>query len=106
MNINELIAISTAEFNIKHDENTHIHSLLNMATIKLKNLVREYPQFIGCAEERTASGYKGIRIYVFDNVRRIALDTNVVVKGMRTPLTDEQRTQLHKTLERLRHEQN
>lgn len=77
-----------------------------MTKINLRQLVRKYPEFIGCAEERTENGYKGIRIYIFDNVRRIALDTNVVVKGMRTPLTDEQRIQLYNVLERLRHEQN
>lgn len=75
---------------------------MKLNTINLNKLVRKYPQFIGCADERTANGYKGIHIYVFDNVRRIALDTNVIVKGMRTPLTDEQRMQLYHVLERLK----
>jgi hypothetical protein len=74
-----------------------------MATINLRYLVRNYPQYVGYADERTAQGFQGIHIYVFDKVRRVALDTNIVVKGMRTPLTDEQRIQLYNVLERLKH---
>nr|DAV40383.1 MAG TPA: hypothetical protein [Caudoviricetes sp.] len=74
-----------------------------MATINLKYLVRNYPQYIGYADERTTQGFQGIHIYVFDKVRKVALDTNVIVGGMRTPLTEEQRYKLNKTLERLRY---
>lgn len=77
-----------------------------MATINLKNLVRKYPQFIGYTNEQTEQGYKGLHIYVYDHVRRIALDTHIIVKGMRTPLTVQQRLQLNTTLERLQHEQS
>ena len=77
-----------------------------MATINLRNLVRQYPDFIGYADERTAQGFKGLHIYIFDNVRRVALDTNVIIKDMRAPLTEEQRIQLYNVLERLRHEQS
>lgn len=76
---------------------------LNMATVNLKNLVRQYPDFIGYADERTTQGFQGIHIYVFDEVRKVALDTNVIVGGMRKPLTEEQRYKLNKTLERLHH---
>lgn len=79
---------------------------LNMAIVNLKYLVRKYPDFIGYADERTAQGFQGIHIYVFDKVRKVALDTNVIVEGMRTPLTDEQRIQLYNVSERLRHEQS
>lgn len=72
-----------------------------MATINLRNLVRQYPDFIGHTDERTAQGFKGIHIYVFDKVRKVALDTNVIVKGTRTPLTEEQRYKLNATLERI-----
>lgn len=74
-----------------------------MATINLKKLVRQYPDFIGYADERTAQGFQGIHIYVFDKVRKVALDTNVIVGGMRTPLTEEQRYKLNETIERLHH---
>ena len=76
---------------------------LNMATINLRNLVRQYPDFIGYADERTAQGFQGLHIYVFDKVREVALDTNVIIKGMRTPLTEEQRYRIYKTLERIHH---
>lgn len=76
---------------------------LNMATINLRNLVRQYPDFIGYADERTAQGFQGIHIYIFDKVRKVALDTNIVVEGMRAPLTEEQRYKLNETLERLHH---
>ena len=79
---------------------------LNMATINLKYLVRQYSDFIGYADERTAQGFQGLHIYVFDKVRKIALDTNIVVRGIRAPLTEEQRIQLYNVLERLRHEQS
>lgn len=79
---------------------------LNMATINLRKLVRQYPDFIGYADERTAQGFKGLHIYIFDKVRKVALDTNVIVEGMRAPLTEEQRIQLYNVLERLRHEQS
>ena len=79
---------------------------LNMATINLRNLVRNYPQYVGYADERTAQGFQGLHIYIFDTVRKVALDTNVVVESMRAPLTEEQRTQLYNALKRLRHEQN
>ena len=72
-----------------------------MATINLKYLVRNYPQYVGYADERTAQGFQGIHIYVFDKVHKVALDTNVIVEGMRTPLTEEQRYKLNQTLERL-----
>ena len=74
-----------------------------MATINLRNLVRQYPDFIGYVDERTAQGFQGIHIYVFDKVRKVALDTNVIVGGMCTPLTEEQRYKLNETLERLYH---
>lgn len=74
-----------------------------MATISLRNLVRQYPDFIGYADERTVQGFQGIHIYVFDKVRKVALDTNIIVEGMRTPLTEEQRYKLNETLERLHH---
>lgn len=77
-----------------------------MATISLRNLVRKYPDFIGYTDERTAQGFQGLHIYIFNKVRKVALDTNIVVKGMRTPLTEEQRIQLYNVLERLRHEQS
>ena len=77
-----------------------------MATINLRKLVRKYPDFIGYADERTAQGFQGIRIYVFDKVRKVALDTNIVVRGMRTPLTEEQRYKLNETIERLHHAEN
>ena len=77
-----------------------------MATINLRKLVRKYPQYIGYADERTAQGFQGIHIYVFDKVRAVALDTNVIVKGMRTPLTKEQRYNLNEILERLHHAEN
>lgn len=79
---------------------------LNMATINLKYLVRKYPDFIGYADERTAQGFQGIHIYVFDKVRAVALDTNVIVEGMRAHLTDEQRYRISKTLERLHYAEN
>lgn len=79
---------------------------LNMATINLRNLVRKYPDFIGYADERTAQGFQGIHIYIFDKVRKVALDTNVIIKDMRTPLTEEQRYRMNKTLERLHHAKN
>lgn len=79
---------------------------LNMATINLRNLVRQYPDFIGYADERTAQGFQGLHIYIFDNVRKVALDTNVIVEGMRTTLTEEQRYRINKTLERLHHAKN
>lgn len=79
---------------------------LNMAIVNLKYLVRQYPDFIGYADERTAQGFQGLHIYVFDNVRKVALDTNIVIRSMHTPLTDEQRIQLYNVLERLRHEQS
>lgn len=79
---------------------------LNMATINLRKLVHQYPDFIGYADERTAQGFQGLHIYIFDKVRKVALDTNVIIKDMRTPLTDEQRIQLYNVLERLRHEQS
>lgn len=74
-----------------------------MATINLRYLVRNYPQYVGYADERTAQGFEGLHIYIFDKVRRVALDTNVIIKSMRAPLTDEQRHKINKTLERLRH---
>lgn len=74
-----------------------------MVIINLKYLVRNYPQYVGYADERTAQGFKGLHIYVFDKVRAIALDTNIIVEGMRTPLTEEQRYKLNETLERLHH---
>lgn len=74
-----------------------------MATINLRNLVCKYPDFIGYADERTAQGFQGLHIYIFDKVRNIALDTNVIVEGMRAPLTEEQRYKLNKTLEKLHH---
>ena len=74
-----------------------------MATINLKYLVRQYSDFIGYADERTAQGFKGLHIYIFDKVRKVALDTSVIVKGTRTPLTEEQRYKINKTLERLHH---
>lgn len=74
-----------------------------MATINLRKLVRQYPDFIGYADERTAQGFQGIHIYVFDKVRRVALDTNIVVESMRAPLTEEQRYKLNETIERLHH---
>lgn len=77
-----------------------------MATINLKYLVRNYPQYVGYADERTAQGFEGLHIYIFDNVRNVALDTNVIIKSMRAPLTDEQRIQLYRVLERLHNEQN
>lgn len=77
-----------------------------MATINLKYLVRQYSDFIGYADERTAQGFQGLHIYIFDKVRKVALDTNVIVKDMRAPLTEEQRIQLYNVLERLRHEQS
>lgn len=77
-----------------------------MATINLRNLVRQYPDFIGYADERTAQGFQGLHIYIFNKVRAVALDTNVIVEGMRAPLTEEQRIQLYNVLERLRHEQS
>lgn len=77
-----------------------------MAVINLRKLVRQYPDFIGYADERTAQGFQGIHIYIFDKVRKVALDTNVIVEGMRTPLTKEQRYKLNKTLERLYHAEN
>lgn len=79
---------------------------LNMATINLRNLVRQYPDFIGYADERTAQGFQGLHIYIFDKVRNIALDTNIVVRGMRAPLTEEQRYKLNETIERLHHAEN
>lgn len=79
---------------------------MKLNTINLRNLVRQYPDFIGCADERTTNGYKGIHIYVFDKVCNMALDTNIIVKGMRTPLTDEQRYKLNNILERLHHAEN
>lgn len=75
-----------------------------MATINLKYLVREYPQYVGCADERTARGFEGLHIYIFDKVRNVALDTHIIVESMRAPLTDEQRIQLYRVLERLKHE--
>lgn len=79
---------------------------MKLNIINLKYLVRQYPDFIGYADERTAQGFQGIHIYIFDKVRKVALDTNVIVEGMRAPLTEEQRIQLYNVLERLRHEQN
>lgn len=79
---------------------------MKMNTINLRNLVRKYPDFIGYADERTAQGFQGLHIYVFDKVRAVALDTNVIIKDMRAPLTEEQRMQLYNVLERLRHEQS
>lgn len=79
---------------------------LNVATINLKYLVRQYPDFIGYADERTAQGFQGLHIYVFDNVRKVALDTNVIIKDMRAPLTEEQRYKLNETIERLHHAEN
>lgn len=76
---------------------------LNMATINLRKLVRQYPDFIGYADERTAQGFQGLHIYIFDKVRKVALDTNVIVEDMRAPLTEEQRYKLNETLERLHH---
>lgn len=73
-------------------------------TINLRYLVRNYPQYVGYADERTARGFEGLHIYVFDNVRKVALNTNIIVKSIRAPLTDEQRIQLYNVLERLRHE--
>jgi hypothetical protein len=77
-----------------------------MATINLRKLVRKYPDFIGYADKRTAQGFQGLHIYIFDKVRGVALDTNIVVKGMRTPLTEEQRYKLNETIERLHHAEN
>lgn len=77
-----------------------------MATINLKYLVRNYPQYIGYTDERTAQGFQGIHIYVFDKVRAVALDTNIIIKSMRAPLTEEQRRMLYDTLERLHNEQS
>lgn len=77
-----------------------------MATINLRNLVRKYPDFIGYTDERTPQGFQGLHIYIFDKVRKVALDTNVIIKDMRAPLTEEQRIQLYNVLERLRHEQS
>ena len=77
-----------------------------MATINLRNLVRRYPEFIGYADERTAQGFQGLHIYIFDKVRKVALDTNIIVKSMRTPLTEKQRIQLYNVLERLHNEQS
>ena len=74
-----------------------------MVIINLKYLVRNYPQYVGYADERTAQGFEGLHIYIYDRARKIALDTNVIVGGMRTPLTEEQRYKLNKTLERLHH---
>lgn len=79
---------------------------LNMAIVNLRNLVRKYPDFIGYADERTAQGFQGLHIYIFDKVHKVALDTNVIIKDMRAPLTEEQRIQLYNVLERLRHEQS
>lgn len=76
---------------------------MKLNTINLRNLVRQYPDFIGYADERTAQGFQGLHIYIFDKVRAVALDTNVIVGGMRTPLTEEQRYKLNETLERLHH---
>lgn len=76
---------------------------MELNTINLKYLVRKYPDFIGYADERTAQGFQGLHIYIFDKVRNIALDTNIVVRGMRTPLTEEQRYKLNETLERIHH---
>lgn len=75
-----------------------------MATINLRYLVREYPQYVGYADERTAQGFQGMHIYIYDKARAVALDTNIIVEGMRAPLTDEQRIQLYRTLERLHNE--
>ena len=77
-----------------------------MATINLRNLVRQYPDFMGYADERTAQGFQGLHIYIFDKVRKVALDTNIIVEGMRAPLTEEQRYRIYKTLERLHHAEN
>ena len=77
---------------------------MKLNTINLRNLVHQYPQYIGYADERTARGFQGIHIYVFDKVHKVALDTNVIVGGMRIPLTEEQRYKLNKTLERLHYE--
>lgn len=79
---------------------------LNMATINLRKLVRQYPDFIGYADERTAQGFQGLHIYIFDKVRKVALDTNVIVEGMRTPLTEKQRYKLNETIERIHHAEN
>lgn len=76
---------------------------MSLNTINLRNLVHQYPDFIGYTDERTAQGFQGIHIYLFDKVRKVALDTNIVVKGMRTPLTEEQRYKLNETIERLHH---
>lgn len=77
-----------------------------MAIVNLKYLVRKYPDFVGYADERTAQGFQGLHIYIFDKVRKVALDTNIIVKGMRAPLTEEQRYKLNETLERLHHAEN
>lgn len=74
---------------------------MKLNTINLRYLVCKYPDFIGYADERTTQGFQGLRIYIFDNVSKVALDTKIVVKGMRTSLTDEQRIQLYHVLERL-----
>lgn len=74
-----------------------------MATINLKYLMQNYPQYIGYADERTAQGFEGLHIYIHDRARKSALDTNVIVESMRAPLTDEQRHKINKTLGRLRH---
>ena len=74
-----------------------------MATINLKYLVRNYPQYVGYTDERTAQGFEGLHIYIHDKARKIALDTNIIVKSMSAPLTEEQRIQLYRTLERLHH---
>mgnify|MGYP001673149616 CR=1 FL=1 len=66
----------------------------------------KYPDFIGYADERTAQGFQGLHIYIYDRARNIALDTNIIVKGMRAPLTEEQRIQLYNVLERLHNEQS
>lgn len=80
--------------------------LMKLNTINLKYLVRKYPQYVGYADEITAQGFQGIHIYVFDKVRKVALDTNVIVEGMRAPLTEEQRYKLNATIERLHHAEN
>lgn len=82
------------------------YRLMKLNTINLRNLVRQYPDFVGYADERTAQGFQGLHIYIFDRARNIALDTNIVVKGMHTPLTKEQRYRINKTLERLHNEQS
>ena len=79
---------------------------MKLNTINLKYLVRKYPDFIGYADERTAQGFQGLHIYIFDKVRKVALDTNIIIKSMRAPLTEEQRIQLYRTVERLHNEQS